>query len=273
MIAVSELESELGGSTSSNCQVLCCAINHYMCCEITAERLTGGVGSGRSCKGKFAFGITDSSGSSRSCGRSVLDEGALQVLIVGHVAYEGTFAGFAVDGIDIRLSFIAISDCARNDPIDGAGRRVGDGGLGVGITSEGDVEVDYLLNAGVGLADLVEFLRVVGDTIELAVFIKEEGLDEDLVNLAHFCSGLCLKVNLHERTIRAVSVPVHLTPEDEVGLACSLVKGSNLTQEVISLADDVGAFEFPGLSVVGLHDTLGAVHLEGVELAASIESG
>ena len=63
----------------------------------------------------------------------------------------------------------------------------------------------------------------------MAVFVKEEGLDEDLVNLAHFGSGLCLKVNLHEWTIRAVSVPVHLTPEDEVGFACGLIEGGNLT--------------------------------------------
>ena len=155
MIAVSELESKLGGSTSSNCQVLCYAINHYMCCEITTECLTGGVGSGRSCKGKFAFGITDSSGSSRSCCRSVLDEGALQMLIIGHVAHEGALTGFVVDCVNIRLGIITISNSARHDPIDGAGSGVGDGGLGVGIATEGDVEVNYLFNATIGLADLV----------------------------------------------------------------------------------------------------------------------
>ena len=192
MIAVSELESKFCGSTSSNCQVLCCAINHYMCCEITAERLTGGVGSGRSCKGKFAFGITDSSGSSRSISRSILDEGALQVLIVWHITYESALSGFAVDRVDVRLSIIAISNCARHDPIDGAGCRVGDCGLRVGISAEGDVEVDHLLNAGVGLADLVEFLCVVRNAVELAVFVKEEGLDKDLVDHAHLSSGLRL---------------------------------------------------------------------------------
>ena len=229
MVAIGEVEGHFCISTRSNLQGLLLSIDYEVGCYFACKSLACGIGGSWSGETEFAFIVVNVGGCSRSIARSILDEGALQVLIVRHIAYECALTGLVVDCVDIRLSFITISDGTRYNPINGAGSGVGDCGFGVRIASEGDVEVDYLLNAGVGLADLVEFLRVVGDAVELAGFVKEESLYEDLVNLAHFCSGLCLKVNLHERTIRAVSIPVHLPPEDEVGLACCLIEGGHLT--------------------------------------------
>ena len=219
----------------------------------------------------LAISVVNACGCCGSFARSILDEGALQVLVIGHVSNVGALTGFVVDCVDVRFGFIATTHGTRHNPIDGACGRIGNSGLGVGIASEGDVEVDHLFNAAVGLADLVKFLCVVGDAVKLTVFVKEKGLDKDLVDHAHLGSGLSLKVNLHKWAIRAVGFPVHLTPEYEVSFSGGLVKSGYLAQVVFFFANNVAALKFPTFGVVGLHDALRTIHLEGVELAACIE--